>query len=49
VYNNLQERMASLLKEGSANFDSIAGALRTAADGYARDEEKAVHRMKKIY
>ncbi|MEE6257196.1 hypothetical protein [Plantactinospora sonchi] len=49
LYNELQEKMADLLKQGSANFDAIAGALRTAADNYARDEERAVHRHAKIY
>jgi hypothetical protein len=49
LYNELQEKVATLLKQGGANFDAIAGALRTAADSYARDEEKAVHRNAKIY
>jgi hypothetical protein len=49
TYSQLQERVTSLLQQGSATFDNISGALRTSADGYARDEESALHRMKKIY
>lgn len=49
IYNELQERVVGLLGQGSANFDGIAGALRQAADGYERDEENAVHRLKNVY
>jgi hypothetical protein len=49
TYGELQEKLARLLREGSANFDAIGSALRTAADGYAADERDAVHRMRGIY
>lgn len=49
IYADLQETIVTLLKQGSSNFENVAAALRTAADGYSRDEQAAVHRMKNIY
>lgn len=49
IYNDLQDRMTSLLHQGSTNFDNIANALRFAADNYAREEQETVHRMNNIY
>lgn len=49
VYQQLQDRLTRLLDEGSTNLASLAAALRTAADGYQRDEDNAVHRMTGIY
>lgn len=49
IYATLQERVVSLLGEGSRNFDAIATALHTSADDYDRDERNAVHRLKNVY
>ena len=49
MYRELQDRLFRLLNEGGAAFDSLASALRSAADGYEQDEINGVHRMKNIY
>lgn len=49
VYDALQQRVVDLLRQGSGNFDSVADALRQAADAYERDEENAVHRLHNVY
>jgi hypothetical protein len=49
IYTALQERVVSLLDQGSRNFDGIASALHAAADDYDRDERDAVHRLKSVY
>ncbi|MFI7540158.1 hypothetical protein [Actinoplanes sp. NPDC049599] len=49
VYQQLQQRLATLLNEGAANFTALSGALRDAADGYEQDEINAVHRLTGIY
>ena len=49
IYAQLQERVISLLDQGSSNFDNIATALHKSADDYDRDERNAVHRMKNVY
>ena len=49
IYASLQERVVTLLDQGSTNFDDIAGALHTSADEYDQDERNAVHRLKNVY
>jgi hypothetical protein len=49
IYAQLQARVASLLDQGSTNFDNIAVALHKSADDYDRDERDAVHRLKNVY
>jgi len=49
VYQQLQQRLYTLLNEGAANFLALSTALNDAADGYERDEINAVHRMTGIY
>lgn len=49
LYGELQQRMVSLLREGSTNFEGIGKALRVSADNYARDEEEGLHLMNNIY
>jgi hypothetical protein len=49
VYQQLQQRLYTLLNEGAANFLALSTALRDAADGYEQDEINAVHRMTGIY
>ena len=49
VYQQLQQRLCTLLTEGAANFTALSGALRAAADGYEQDESNAVHRLTGIY
>ncbi len=49
MYRNLQDRLIRLLNEGTETFESLAAALRSAADGYERDEAEAVHRLNNIY
>lgn len=49
VYQQLQQRLYTLLNEGAANFLALSTALNDAADGYERDEINAVHRITGIY
>src|SRR5690349_7631092 len=49
IYAQLQERVVSLLDQGSTNFDNVAVALHKSADDYDRDERNAVHRLKNVY
>lgn len=49
LYNQVQQTIVTLLGQGASNFESVAGALKAAADGYEEDERDAVHRMKNIY
>jgi hypothetical protein len=49
VYAQLQTRIAAVLGQGSATFDTIADALKKSADDYDRDEQNAAHRLKNIY
>jgi hypothetical protein len=49
VYQQLQDRLYKLLNGGAENLNSLAEALRLAADGYEQDENNAVHRMTGIY
>lgn len=49
MYRQLQDKLIRLLNEGSDTLESIAAALRTAADGYEQDEANAVHRTNNIY
>jgi len=49
VYQQLQQRLCTLLNEGAANFTALSAALKDAADGYEQDENNAVHRMTGIY
>jgi len=49
VYQQLQQRLYTLLNEGAANFLALSAALNDAADGYEQDEANAVHRMTGIY
>ena len=49
VYQQLQQRLYTLLNEGAANFLALSTALNDAADGYEQDEINAVHRMTGIY
>lgn len=49
VYQQLQDKLVRLLGEGADNLTALAGALRTAADGYEQDEHDAVHRATGIY
>jgi hypothetical protein len=49
VYQQLQQRLSTLLNEGAANFTALSAALKDAADGYEQDEINAVHRMTGIY
>jgi len=49
VYQQLQQRLHTLLTEGADNLTALSAALRDAADGYEQDEINAVHRMTGIY
>ncbi|MGW4946366.1 hypothetical protein ACWEOZ_32830 [Actinoplanes sp. NPDC004185] len=49
VYQQLQQRLYTLLNEGAANFLALSAALSDAADGYEQDEINAVHRLTGIY
>jgi hypothetical protein len=49
MYRQVQQTIVTLLRQGAANFDDVAGALRDAADGYEQDEYDTVHRMRNIY
>lgn len=49
LYQQLQDRLIRLMGQGSETFETVATSLRTAADGYERDEADAVHRLNKIY
>lgn len=49
TYALLQEKVATLLRQGAVNFEAIGAALKTAADGYEQDEIDEVHRMRGIY
>lgn len=49
LYRQLQDRLIRLLGQGSETCEAIATSLRSAADGYERDEADAVHRMNSIY
>ncbi|RKR87387.1 hypothetical protein BDK92_1662 [Micromonospora pisi] len=49
LYQQLQDRIVRLLGEGAVTFDTLASGLRSAADGYERDEANAVHRLDNIY
>jgi hypothetical protein len=49
LYHDLQNLMGQYLAQGAENFDSLAQALRSAADGYEEDERNAVHRIRTIY
>jgi hypothetical protein len=49
VYGRIQGRIIYLLNEGTREYEKIAASLRTAADGYERDEANAVHRHNNIY
>lgn len=49
TYAEIQNKIATLLVEGENNFERIGQSLRTAADGYERDEQDALHRLRGIY
>jgi hypothetical protein len=49
LYTDVQQRVAGLLVQAMNNFSSTALALNYAAEGYERDEQNAVHRMRNIY
>lgn len=49
LYQDVQARLAALIHQGADNFDATAAALTTAADGYEKDEQNAVHRFTGIY
>jgi len=49
LYTQLQQHLADLLVQAMHNFANTRDALYAAADGYERDEQDAVHRMKHIY
>ncbi|MEV1112723.1 hypothetical protein AB0I95_29350 [Micromonospora sp. NPDC049751] len=49
TYGLLQEKVATLLRQGADNFEAIGAALKTAADGYEQDEIDEVHRQRGIY
>lgn len=38
-YREIQDGLVRLLGEGAANFDSLATALRAAADAYAKTDD----------
>jgi hypothetical protein len=49
TYQQIQAAMVRLMGEGAGALEGLAGALRTAADGYEEDERRAVHRTRDIY
>lgn len=49
VHESLRAKVAELLRQGAANFDDVAGALRTAADSYEADEAANLHMLRNIY
>jgi hypothetical protein len=49
IYQDLQETIITLLKQGSVNLDNVAAALKTAADSYEQEDQDAVHRLRNIY
>ena len=49
LYQQVQERLGQLIRQGADTFEATAGALNTAAAGYDADERASVHRMKNIY
>jgi hypothetical protein len=49
AHESLRVKVADLLRQGAANFDDVAGALRTAADSYEADEAANLHMLRNIY
>ena len=49
LYQDVQARLAALIHQGADTFDATAAALTTAAAGYEKDEQDAVHRFTGIY
>jgi hypothetical protein len=49
TYGLIQRRVVRLLNEGARTFTDLSGALTTAATGYQRDENDAVHRMRNVW
>jgi hypothetical protein len=49
TYRLIQQRVSTLLAEGAQTFTELGAALGTAAAGYQRDENDAVHRMRKVW
>jgi hypothetical protein len=47
-YTTLQQRIVNLLTGADGEFDKIAGALKTAADTYEREDAAGAHAMNKI-
>lgn len=48
-YDALRTRMAALIEDGAANFESVAAALRASAAAYEADDLAGAHRMQGIY
>lgn len=49
AYQGMQAHLVSLMNQGAANFNSIAAALRKAADDYAREDAAGAHAIKGAY
>ena len=49
AYELLRVGTAGLLAAGAQEFDTIAAALRAAADTYEADELRHLHRLRNIY
>ncbi|MFI7577779.1 hypothetical protein [Micromonospora sp. NPDC049497] len=49
LYEEFQQAVVALLRQGATNFESVGGALRAAAEGYQQDEVDNLHRLRNIY
>ena len=49
TYGLIQQRVVTLVNEGVRTFTELSAALNTAATGYQRDENDAVHRMRNVW
>jgi uncharacterized protein YukE len=49
LYQAVQERMVTLLREAAQTHDELANRLRLTADGYENADEAAERAMRGIY
>jgi len=49
TYALVQQKVNTLLGEGADTFDALSKAIATAAAGYQKDEDNAVHRTRNVW
>jgi hypothetical protein len=49
TYGQIQAKVSTLLGAGAQTFTELGTAIDTAAAGYQRDEDDAVHRMLNVW